>query len=158
MERLTPSLRAHGLTWDLLNDFLMLRQELFEIDMKFGQLGDQSIFTALDLGGALSHHMPGVDRIEDAVTAPPFNGRARLRGEIIHRLSGNNGRYLCDWQAIWDQVEHRVLDLSDPFSTEERWRNLSPANQQTLLFELFRRRFPSSRVRSMDRPNEDPQL
>jgi len=158
VERLTPSLRAHGLTWDLLNDFLMLRQELFEIDMKFGQLGDQSIFTALDLGGALSHHMPGVDRIEDAVTAPPFNGRARLRGEIIHRLSGNNGRYLCDWQAIWDQVEHRVLDLSDPFSTEERWRNLSPANQQTLLFELFRRRFPSSRVRSMDRPNEDPQL
>jgi hypothetical protein len=39
VRRLTPYLRTHRLRWDDLRAFVELRQELFEIDTRFGQLG-----------------------------------------------------------------------------------------------------------------------
>jgi proteasome accessory factor A len=122
VQTLTPTLASSGLDWGQLETFLALRRELCEIDMRFGQLSEQSIFAVLDRAGVLSHRVPGVDHFEDAIVSPPPYGRARLRGEVVKRLAGQNGRYLCDWQAVWDQVDSRVLDLSDPFSTEEHWR------------------------------------
>jgi hypothetical protein len=122
VQDLTPSLASSGLDWGELGEFLALRRELCEIDMRFGQLHDQSIFSTLDRGGLLSHRVPGVDRIEGAIANPPPYGRARLRGEVIARFAGQGGRYLCDWQAVWDQAESRFLDLSNPFATEENWR------------------------------------
>lgn len=114
-------LKAKGLKEDDLSQFLDLRQELFEIDTRFGQLGENGIFSALNRAGLLTHHVAGVENIEVAVVRPPVTGRARLRGECVRRLAGTNSDLVCDWDGIWDEQQKRALDLSDPFETQERW-------------------------------------
>jgi proteasome accessory factor A len=120
-ERLTDYLEGASLSWDALDSVFKLRQELLEIDMRFGQLGGTGVFASLDRAGVLSHHVPGVEAVEEAIIKPPEMGRARIRGEVIRRLSGQNGNYQCDWQGILDVRTNRVLDLSDPFESAERW-------------------------------------
>lgn len=118
---LTPFLQERGLSWEELNSILALRQELCEIDTRFSQLGGKGIFSELDRAGVLTHHVEGVDQIDKAMSDPPPRHRARIRGEAIKRLSGDNCRYKCDWSGIWDFDIERFLDLSDPFETRERW-------------------------------------
>ncbi len=127
-KRLTPFMHEKGLTWDGVRSFLMLRQELCELDMRFGQLGT-GIFAMLDREGVLAHRLSGIENIELAVTTPPADGRARLRGAWVQRLAGERARYVCDWQGVWDRREGRVLDLSDPFATEEQWRGDSEGEE-----------------------------
>ena len=79
------------------------------------------MFAGLDRAGVLAHHIPGVEAIEQAITEPPELGRARIRGEVIRRLAGQNGIYQCDWQGIFDVGTNRLLDLSQPFEAAERW-------------------------------------
>jgi len=117
-----PFLHARKLSWDDLGAFLALRQEFFEIDSRFGQLGAEGIFSALDSAGKLTHHLPGIDRIEEAASEPPLTGRARLRGEEIRRLAGTAGRHYSDWQGVWDHASMRWLDLSDPFDVDAKWQ------------------------------------
>jgi proteasome accessory factor A len=148
VQALTPSLASSGLDWGNLGEFLNLRGELCEIDMRFGQLHGQSIFSTLDRAGLLSQHVPGVDGIEAAIANPPPYGRARLRGEVIRRFAGQGGRYLCDWQAVWDQVESRFLDLSDPFGTEENWREDTENEGVMAALSLFG---PNSRTACLGR-------
>ncbi len=125
VEKMTPFLRQHGLSWDGLRQFVNLRKELLEIDQRFARLGDAAVFAALDRQpGALAHHVPGVDNIRHAMTNPPAIGRARLRGTAVQRLSGNGNRYICDWQGIWDRKADRRLDLSDPLASKQRWRKV----------------------------------
>ena len=121
---LARHLREHGLSHYDLPAFLTLRRELFEVDTRFGELGECGVFAALDASGELAHHVPGVDRVEEAVTKPPGEGRAALRGAVIGRPDGK-GPYVCDWPWIWDWRARRVLDLSDPFETTERWRDVT---------------------------------
>ena len=122
--RLDPYLRKKGLRWEGLRPFILLRQELFEIDFKFGRLGPHGLFALLDAAGVRSHGVPGVDNIEHAMLHPPAEGRARLRGETIRRLAGTR-KIMCDWQRLWDGAECRALDLSDPFEGTERWRQVT---------------------------------
>jgi hypothetical protein len=124
----TPPAAPSGLDPNRLRQFLNLRHELFEIDTRFGQLGDKSIFAALDGAGLLAHHVVGVDNIEHAMENPPASGRARLRGECVQRLGGRDRPYFCDWTWIHDLRANRFLDLSDPWQTEERWREASPSS------------------------------
>lgn len=121
MERLNAFLEEKGLSWDQLDSVFRLRQELLEIDMRFGQLGGNGVFADLDRAGVLAHHVPGVDAIDEAITEPPAVGRARIRGEVIKRLAGQGGRHQCDWQGICELGTNRVLDLSEPFESAERW-------------------------------------
>jgi proteasome accessory factor A len=120
MARLTEFLNWKGLSWDAIESVLRLRQQLFEIDTRFGQLGG-GVFQMLDQAGVLKHHVVGVDSIEDSMSNPPATGRARVRGNAIRRLSGAEGKYQCDWQGILDVDTKRLLDLSEPFETSERW-------------------------------------
>jgi hypothetical protein len=127
--RLDPLLRSRGFQWQDLKTVLDGRQKLFEIDTRFGQLGPKGIFEALDAAGVLNHRVSGVDNIEQAVTEPPATGRARIRGRVIQRLAGAE-HSRCDWQSIIDFKKKKVLDLSDPFTNEESWRPLTPAEKQ----------------------------
>ncbi len=103
-----------------------LRRELFEIDMRFGQVGEGGgIFAALDRAGVLHHQIPGVDNIEHAMQNPPASGRAKIRGECIRRLAGYGQRFLCSWLDIHDRVTGKTLDLRDPFASREDWREPS---------------------------------
>ncbi len=118
--------RRQGVDWE---QPLRLRQQLFELDTRFSQLGEQGLFAALDRAAALEHRVPGMKSIEEAVTTPPGAGRARLRGSCVQRFSGLNGRYHCDWTGVWDHQDRCRLDLSDPFAAEEKWQQM-PAPEE----------------------------
>jgi hypothetical protein len=101
-----------------------LESELFEIDFRFGQLGDNGIFSRLDRAGVLTHRLPEIGDIETATHVPPATTRARRRGEAVGKLFGAGDGYRCDWQCVADLARNRVLDLADPFELEERWLDL----------------------------------
>jgi hypothetical protein len=116
----------HGLQLGDLRRFVALRQELFEVDVRFGQLGSRDLFEALDARGVLDHKMPGVDRIDDAVDQPPKQGRARLRGETIREAAGTGRQCSCSWEYVFDHLTEAYLDLDDPFAERCVWRNNTP--------------------------------
>lgn len=119
----TPLLEERGLAWDALADFLALRLEFFALDIRFSLLGEDGLFAALEAGGAgLDHRFPGVDNIAHAQANPPATGRAAIRGAVIRRHSGQNGRYAAEWEGVWNLQSNEELNLADPFCTEEKWR------------------------------------
>jgi hypothetical protein len=124
---LAPFLREHGQEWVRLPQFRAARRELFELDMRFGQLGPQGLFARLETAGVLSPGVDGIDPIDPAMSTPPGGSRARLRGEMIQRLSGGPSRAHCDWESIVDFERRRILDLSDPFATDAAWADLPPS-------------------------------
>jgi len=118
---LNPFMKQNGLEWDSLKRFLLMRDELFEADFRFSQIGEASIFASLDRSGLLDHRLPGADRVEEALAKPPKAGRAHLRGQVISRLAPKASGCRCDWSAILDPDSGNMLDLSDPFEEEEHW-------------------------------------
>jgi hypothetical protein len=121
MAMFTPVLERHGLRWDELPTLVSARTEMFELDAKFAALGDRGLFNALEAAGALRHRVPGCD-IGNAMDSPPQDTRARIRGDVVQRLSEAGVSYGADWTGVYDAEHGRELDLSDPFETEERWR------------------------------------
>ncbi|MGQ0701885.1 MAG: proteasome accessory factor PafA2 family protein [Gemmatimonadales bacterium] len=129
LDRLTPLFRDVGTTAeDFRRDLQLrnqLRSELYEADLRFGQLGERGIFNQLDRTGLLEHRVrqPGPEAGTDARLQPPA-GRARLRGEWVERLwrKGNPEGYRSDWTAVWNEWTGRTLDLADPFATAAKWR------------------------------------
>lgn len=130
---LDPYLRERGMEWAEFDAFLRLRQQLFEIDTRFGQLGPEGVFAALDKQGVLDHHLAGVDQIESAIMNPPASGRARVRGEFIKKVRGESARYYCDWLGVIDASRSRQLDLSDPFAVAEQWQETGPEQAEEWL-------------------------
>ena len=122
LKRLGQLLDEKGLKWEQLDDFLVLRYKLCELDMRFGELGQNGIFESLDQAGVLDHELVGADSCRRAQTEPPSVGRARIRGEFVSRLSERDVKsgYLCDWSGITGSGES--LNLSDPFEQSETWR------------------------------------
>jgi proteasome accessory factor A len=116
--------QRNGRRWEGLKPPRELRAELCEIDARFGQLGEPGIFIVMDRAGVLDHHVPGIDRVNEAIRHPPLGGRAHLRGDCVKRFAGHGDRYLADWFGVVDTVRGEYLDLSDPFETRERWLNI----------------------------------
>lgn len=127
VNRLSGYLEERGLKWAELRPFLNLRQELFELDVRFGQLGGLGLFEAMDQAGVLDHHVPDVDGIDQAMKNPPRTGRALARGRWIRRLARANRRCFCNWDFVLDLGKRRVLDLSDPLESRPRWHDLESA-------------------------------
>lgn len=113
--------RARAGAGDLLRSF-GVGAELCEIDTRFGELSDRSLFHSLDLAGLLTHRIPERGSVEDAMLEPPAGARAQARGRAIRELHAERGRYRCRWDAIHDRQEPRYLDLRDPFAPEACWR------------------------------------
>lgn len=162
--RIGSGLAAEGLAWDHIERFLSLRDELHQIDTRFGQIGPRGIFTELDRRGVLDHKVAAVDGIEAAMREPPSVGRARLRGEAVRRLSGH-GRAGCSWAAVVGP-DGRALDLSDPFAAAEAWSDAQtqdleylppdvqmedPGHLQNML-DAMRRRYGRPRTRAQGPP------
>jgi hypothetical protein len=121
---LTPFVESHSLSWDMLRPIVNLRKELFELDFRFGHIGEGGVFEELDRAGVLTHDAPGVENIESAMTEPPSRGRARARGEHVKAVAGRQN-FACSWTGIIDLTGGRKLDLSNPFVRRGRWRRLT---------------------------------
>jgi len=120
---LAKLLRAKGLDWEELRRVLAERANFLALDVRFGQLGAQGVFSQLDEAGLLDHRVPGVDNIEHAMENPPALGRARWRGAVVKRVAGEiDGDWKCGWDRIFSRKHGRLCDLSDPFATREFWR------------------------------------
>jgi hypothetical protein len=121
MDRVEPALARAGLSWDGLPALLSARQELFELDARFASLGEDSVFASLDREGLLMHRVATLD-VDDAVVHPPADTRAKVRGDVVWRLSQAGTPYGAEWFAVYDRGHNVELVLDDPRSTEERWR------------------------------------
>ena len=126
----------HKVNWKDLERLLATRYELFELDSRFGELGDRGIFHQLDQLDLLNHHVPGVENISEAITDPPSDTRARARGLAIQEIALRGDEGACEWDGLWDTCKNRRLDLSDPFQTQRRWEQLERRRPQ---FVRFRR-------------------
>ena len=135
--KLTPFLRERQMHWDELDKFFDLREEMFELDTRFAQIGSEGIFSMLDRAGELDHNLPALLPVQEAVTQPPSAGRARLRGQLVRRLAGETSRYRCDWNRVWDAKENLIAELSDPFEEEERWREGIIERRKSVFWRLF---------------------
>jgi len=121
--RLSRFLRLKGLGWEELQRLMDTRPRFFEIDTRFGQLGDKGIFQSLDAAGVLHHRTRQHEDAPSAISEPPAAGRALVRGRAIRRLAAERGDWYCDWGYITNTTDGRTLDLSNPFATEEIWRD-----------------------------------
>jgi proteasome accessory factor A len=112
-----------------------VQAELYEIDMRFGQIYPASLFQSLDEAGVLHHRVPDVDAIDEAVSKPPADGRARIRGEVVARLGRDANGAQCGWDTVRDAASKRMLDLSSPFASREEWNDI-PAARTSCQFVL----------------------
>jgi hypothetical protein len=76
--RLAPTLEQLGIAWKDFDGFLALREALFEIDTRFGELGERGIFATLD-GAAYS----------------PIASTARTRSHGRSRIRRRTGARVC---------------------------------------------------------------
>ena len=122
-KRLEPLLTAEQVSWDDVRTFARIRSELFEIDLRFGQLGERGIFEQLDRQGLLSHRLTRCESVDEAVRTPPA-GRAAVRGRSINDLwlRSEAKNYRSDWTMLWNEYTGSHLDLSDPFVSTARWQ------------------------------------
>lgn len=95
---------------------LGLREELFELDIRYGELGNAGLYAELE-GSDLIRRPARDNVIERAVFGPPRIGRAAVRGRSIRDLANAGRRYVCDWEHVIDKAAARVVvDMSDPFA------------------------------------------
>jgi proteasome accessory factor A len=160
-------LEAQGLSWDDFDRFLALRDELYQIDTRFSQIGPRGIFTEMDRRGVLDHRVPAIDDVEAAMRQPPEVGRAKLRGEVVRRLSGQVPAG-SSWMSVAGP-DGRTLDLSDPFASTEVWADPPPPDEDDgpelplvgpyddaghlqQMLDAMRRRYARSRSRAEGSP------
>jgi len=133
-DALSAELASRQLSWDALPAYLELRDQLFELDTRFGQIGEDGIFARLDRAGVLDHTVIEPAEIEDAMTNPPARGRAHERGTRIAELATDRSRYHATWSAIADRRESRRYDMGDPYGRNAEWV-AGRLSREELLFE-----------------------
>lgn len=129
-----------------LREFLLVRDQLFELDLRFMTVGPEGLFHRLDQAGVLRHHVAGVDNISHAQGSPPVGSRALVRGQAVRELGDSKDRLstLCMWNMI--HAEDKVLDLRNPFETSTTWAACSPRDLELMagfppgIFHHFRSR------------------
>jgi proteasome accessory factor A len=136
------TLRAYaddlGRSWD------SCAPQLFELDVRFGDLGPQGLWEQLDADGALDHRLVQLPEVERAMHEPPAGTRAHPRGRHVLELSRDahaSRDFLTYWNCIIDYKNRRVLDLDDPWNTTPAWRAAKTAEElETPLGSRMRRR------------------
>ena len=139
IEELPALLEQRGLPLEELELVEQIRQELFELDVRFGQFDERGLFNRWEQSGGLDHGVPGVERIEEAKSAAPAGGRAQIRGRLVAQLSASGARASCDWHGVWDLDRQSYVDLSHPYETREVWQPCSD-------LDMVRQEAPDMRV------------
>ena len=100
-----------------LPNFAALRDELFEVDIRFGDIGADSLFASLQREGVIAGGTVGTEAVARAAAEPPPGGRAALRASWIRHLHPKGDDYACDWTGIRHRSSGVWLDLRDPFGS-----------------------------------------
>ncbi len=120
LKRLTRMIEDRGYAWRDLDAFQQLRDQLCELDLRYGQLYPRGIFLDLEAADEIRDRIVAPQEVHAAIDRAPNEGRARLRGEWVRRLAGEAEQYTCKWTTISGRRGH--LDLRDPFVTEADWQ------------------------------------
>lgn len=118
---LSGMLDEHGLDWDELDSFHDLRDQLCELDLRYGQLVPRGIFLDLEQVGEIRDRLLDRAQIAAAIDRAPAEGRARVRGDWVQLLAGSNMIFTCDWTRI--NGGKKTIDLGDPFLTKADWKH-----------------------------------
>ena len=116
----TSVLQEQGLRWSDLPGRAPLFAELALLDHSFHNFCDrQSVFSLLEQEGLLDHRVgPRIAPGEEVdAYVPESASRARARARFIREHS-REPRYVMDWSRVYDQIEHRVASLDQPFAHE----------------------------------------
>lgn len=149
--------RKRGTAWSKFASNPTLSNELFEIDTRFGELGEHGIFRTLDAAGALHHTLRDLGDVARATCEPPNQGRARIRGARVRDLSAERARYQCSWDRIIDLQERRNFDMSDPFGRGASWKPTpTVATESDRLRAQLRREMRARRTRSSGSSDQVP--
>ena len=125
-----------GVGWADLEAFIAVRNELWELDLRFGQLGADGLFERLDGAGLLSHRLVGDADVERAMVEPPADGRAHLRGRMIADLRSRHGME-ASWEYLRDRRRQRTFVMEDPAEARGFWR--AEKQERADFRELFAR-------------------
>jgi len=120
LKNLTGMLDEHGLDWDELDAFHELRDQLCELDLRYGQLYPQGIYLELEKAGQIRDRILRPAMIAAAIDRAPQEGRARVRGNWVRRLAKGKSKYSCSWTDI--AATSKYIDLGDPFVTKADWQ------------------------------------
>lgn len=126
-------LKANGLDWSELRSFLALRDELCELDMRFGQIGPKGIYGTLERARRLAHRLVPEADVERAVTEPPATGRAHLRGRMIARHHRRHGM-MAGWNCLRDLRHRRIFAMEDPREARGTWRGIRHSDDDAMGF------------------------
>ncbi len=145
---LTSMLVEHGQSWTDLEKFYELRDQLCELDLRYGQLYPRGIYLELESNNAIRDRILDPAQIDAAIDCAPGEGRARVRGDWVRRLAKGNEKYHCSWTGIGGQGER--IDLGDPFVTSAEMqqvdverKQVDPGSEDVLDIPVFLR--PSQR-------------
>ena len=102
-----------------------LADELREIDLRFGELGPESLHARLDAAGTIAHRLFDDEALERGTVEPPRRGRAKARGAAIRKLAGRRrSRLWASWDAVTDAERGEFLDLRHPLRDRVDWQPL----------------------------------
>ena len=130
-ERAERVLGHHGLRFEDLHRFMVLRDELFELDIRYGELGPDSLFACLEREGIIAPGTVGEESVERAMTEPPTGNRAEVRAFWIRRLHPNRAAFACHWDGIRNLHGGNHLDLREPCGTDTSVSFMSAIDRAT---------------------------
>jgi proteasome accessory factor A len=110
------------LTSETDESFTEIREDLFALDIRFGDIADDGLFATLENSARPERRIVSDQAVAAALRTPPQYSRARLRGEWIERLSSKSSRPYCNWHGIFDRQADRSLRFDDPLGVDEvKW-------------------------------------
>lgn len=93
--------------------------KLEQLDMDYHDVANGCVYDALCRRDGMRVQVPP-DRARQAVTQPPADTRAALRGKFVGAAQSHGAQYSCDWTRLTLTAPQRMeLTLLDPFSSEE---------------------------------------
>ncbi|MCZ6887744.1 MAG: proteasome accessory factor PafA2 family protein, partial [Gammaproteobacteria bacterium] len=94
-----------------------IKHEVLKADVLFGDYA-QRLFDRFAHGKPFRACLPAA--VAQAMTHPPHNTRAAVRGRLITEMAGTDECY-CDW--AWVRAPDRTMRLDDPFQlVESEWQ------------------------------------
>ena len=122
-ELMSGYVHKHGGSWK------GCEQQLYEIDVRFSEIGPEGFWEQMDADGVLNHRMVSKEKILETMMQPPdCNTRARARGTAVLELSPHEEtrrNHLVTWDGVEDLRNGRRLVLKDPWDAEGVWKNVN---------------------------------